>query len=180
MDNKYRFKGLLGDAPDVSEEDYNTYDQADPHNQLVSSVNSKLDQYINPTLQKVVGKVNEYLPMQIPENINFDQVSKGERQDLNNFKDAADQMGSISGGIGVIGGQAKALNPALQAIKESMESRLNKVTQQADGVPGKAEAIKEIQASIKNLNMNQNPVNVPQGNIKVNQGSGRFGKIFVK
>lgn len=180
MDKKLRFKGIFGDAPQASDEDYNTYDPEDPRNKTVYAVNEKLDQYVNPTLEKVVGKVNEYLPFEIPENINFSQISKGERQELNNWEDAANQIGGVSGGLKVIGAQGKALSPALQAIKESMEARLGKVMKQADEVPGKADAIKEIQASIDNLHVNQGPVKTPQGNIKVNQGSGRFGKIIVR
>lgn len=170
-----RFKKLLLNQEPISPEKYSEYDENEPRNVLASAVNPVLDQYVNPGLEKLVGAVNKYSPVEIAGNVRIPEVSKGDRLEWE--RDFAQNAATgMIGGIKAVNSQT--MSPAAVAIKESMENRLRSIIKADDAMPGKSEAILELTQSIKNIANTGSTSPAPL--IKTNNGTGRFGKIIVK
>lgn len=168
---------MLDEDP-IAESKFSEYDDSLPRNQIANAVNPMLDKYINPTVEKIANKVNEYSPVEIAGNLRIPEISKGE--DEQQLRDMPMNMAT-----GMVGGirslEGRVMSPAMTAVKESMESRLNSIRKADNAMPAKDDAALDIIQSVKNLiNTNSNTPKPAPKDIKVNQGSGRFGKIIVR
>lgn len=119
MENNNRFKKILEnpDIYNIEKGDSEIYDSNEPRNMLANTVNPLLDKFVNPTLEKAVGTVNDTLGTNIPENVNIPQVSRADVKD--NFNEFIKSAGTSVGSVGKFANQAQDAGKVVSALTQN-------------------------------------------------------------